>query len=83
MPVLQSHGVLQGAVSGVVGTARGIGRSVKRLGVSAVTGAKALLSTAASPQQQQDMAEAQVSEVNFQRLQQKASTSPAWQSTQL
>ena len=62
---LQTHGVLQGAVSGMVGTAKGLGRSVKRLGVSAVSGAKALLSSAVSTQQQQDITEAGVPKVEF------------------
>ena len=55
--------ILQGAVSGVVGTAKGLGRSVKRLGVSAVSGAKALLSSVVPTQQQQDITEAGVPKV--------------------
>lgn len=49
---LQSHGVLERAVSGVVGTAKGLARSVGRVGASALSGARAAFSFAGRRLQQ-------------------------------
>ena len=52
-PCLQSHGVVHGAASGLVGAAKGLGSSVGHVGSSAVAGAKAFLGLARRLQQDQ------------------------------
>jgi hypothetical protein len=62
-PCLQSHGVMHGAASGLVGAAKGLGSSVGHVGFSAVAGAKALLSLARrlkQDQSQQDLSAVRV-----------------------